>query len=284
MSFLKYFFKYRKTPKVYALVGRSGTGKSYRAQFIAQKYRISLIIDDGLLIKNDKILAGKSAKQENNFLSAVKCAVFSNQDHRNQILKVLSTEKFRKILIIGTSEKMAQKITEVLNLPYPEVILHIEDIATKDEIDTALQIRYNEGKHIIPVSPIQITRFYPAIVYDSIISTISRKLSFGKRKIKKEKTLVKPEFSKPTETAITENTLKQMINQCLYAYGKDLKIEEFNYTEVFQRYVINITLRTPIRLTHNEENELKDFISDSIEKYGDIRINNLNLSFNVWDL
>ena len=42
---------------VYALVGESGTGKSFRAKLLAQKYGLEAIIDDGLLIKEDKILA-----------------------------------------------------------------------------------------------------------------------------------------------------------------------------------------------------------------------------------
>ena len=44
--------------KVYALIGRSGTGKSYHSKLVAAKHRIDLIIDDGLLIKGDRILAG----------------------------------------------------------------------------------------------------------------------------------------------------------------------------------------------------------------------------------
>ena len=50
---------------VYALVGKSGTGKSFRAKLLAEKIGISYIIDDGLLIYGDTILAGRSAKQEN---------------------------------------------------------------------------------------------------------------------------------------------------------------------------------------------------------------------------
>jgi len=42
--------------KSYALVGSSGTGKSFRAKLVAQKYGIDLIIDDGLLIRGDQIL------------------------------------------------------------------------------------------------------------------------------------------------------------------------------------------------------------------------------------
>ena len=43
-----------RNPRVrtFALVGRSGTGKSFRAQLVAEKYHIQLIIDDGLLIRN----------------------------------------------------------------------------------------------------------------------------------------------------------------------------------------------------------------------------------------
>ena len=49
---------------IYALVGPSGTGKSHRALQVAHKYEVELIIDDGLLIKGDRILAGLSAKRQ----------------------------------------------------------------------------------------------------------------------------------------------------------------------------------------------------------------------------
>ena len=45
--------------KVFALVGPSGTGKSFRSQLLAKKYGIEYIIDDGLLINDDKIIAGR---------------------------------------------------------------------------------------------------------------------------------------------------------------------------------------------------------------------------------
>ena len=44
--------------KVYAFVGPSGTGKSYRAQMVANENNISYIIDDGLLIKDNNVVAG----------------------------------------------------------------------------------------------------------------------------------------------------------------------------------------------------------------------------------
>ena len=47
--------------KVYAFVGPSGTGKSYRAQMVAGEKDIHFIIDDGLLINDNKVIAGESA-------------------------------------------------------------------------------------------------------------------------------------------------------------------------------------------------------------------------------
>ena len=40
---------------VYAFVGPSGTGKSYRAQMVAGEYNIKFIIDDGILVKDNEI-------------------------------------------------------------------------------------------------------------------------------------------------------------------------------------------------------------------------------------
>ncbi|MBR1802790.1 MAG: hypothetical protein IJ777_02310 [Clostridia bacterium] len=49
--------------KVYAFIGPSGTGKSYRAQMVASENNINYIIDDGILIKDNGIIAGSSAKK-----------------------------------------------------------------------------------------------------------------------------------------------------------------------------------------------------------------------------
>jgi len=46
--------------KVYGFVGPSGTGKSYRAQMVASEKEISFIIDDGLLIKDNQVIAVES--------------------------------------------------------------------------------------------------------------------------------------------------------------------------------------------------------------------------------
>ena len=51
-------FENKKT-RVLAFVGPSGTGKSYRAQMVANENNINYIIDDGLLIKGNEVIAGE---------------------------------------------------------------------------------------------------------------------------------------------------------------------------------------------------------------------------------
>ena len=73
--------------KVYAFVGPSGTGKSYRAQMVASENDINFIIDDGLLIKDNEIVAGLSAKKAPTKIETVKHALFLSKDEQNQIVK-----------------------------------------------------------------------------------------------------------------------------------------------------------------------------------------------------
>ena len=288
-AFVTNFIAYFKNPtvKVYALVGRSGTGKSFRAQLVADKYHIPLIVDDGLLIKNDRIVAGKSAKQESNFLTAVKRALFQDPEHYKEVMNALQTERFRKILIIGTSDKMAAKIAHRLNLPDPSQIIHIEDIATKDEIDTAMRIRYSEGKHVIPVSPLQITRSYPSIVYDSIKVGLQKRLAFLpfiKKVQTVEKTLVCPEFSKQEETAISEAAITQMVTHCLTEYEETMKVSKVTFTYGAEGYDLEILIRTPQVISGMMVAELEEYIADSLEKYGGILIHKVRLTAQAWSV
>ena len=104
------FIKQKFSPTtVYALVGESGTGKSFRSKLLAEQYNINAIIDDGLLIQDEKIIAGHSAKREKTYMGAVRAALFDDKEHRDSVAKVLKKAHLKKILILGTSEKMVMK-------------------------------------------------------------------------------------------------------------------------------------------------------------------------------
>lgn len=71
--------------RVFALVGKTGTGKSYQSMSVAKDKNIDAIIDDGLLIFDNKILAGKSAKHEKNRMASVKRAIMVDDEQVYEI-------------------------------------------------------------------------------------------------------------------------------------------------------------------------------------------------------
>ncbi|HOT05065.1 MAG TPA: hypothetical protein PLK24_00990 [Atribacter sp.] len=192
--------------KVYALVGPTGTGKSYRAPHIAQRYGIDCIIDDGLLISQGSIIAGKSSKAEVSKIKAAKIAVFYFTDHRQQIIEALKKIQPPKIMILGISLAMVEKICERLQLPYPSEIVMIEDIASPEEIENALQARIGEGKHTIPVPLVELKRN----LWGNIVDTIPVKV-WGWFYSSREKTVVRPPFSYLGKLVVSESALRSII-------------------------------------------------------------------------
>ncbi len=278
------FFSYFRGITVYGLVGRSGTGKSYHAKQVALKYNINLIIDDGLLIKGDRIVAGHSAKEAPNFMAAVKTAVFDNDDDKNTITSALLREKNRKILIIGTSEKMVNKIASRLDLPEPARIIHIEEISSADDIETAMHIRFTEGKHVIPVPPIEITRSAPQIVFDSVKVKLGRKNHLNLKPQTSEKTIVRPEFSKPTQETLSEQTLQQMIKHSISEYDPVMKVKKVKGVRNSDRtYSINITLQLPPRhYIPSTISDLQQYTADCLEKFGSIMVKSVSIEIEEW--
>ena len=144
--------------KVYALIGPSGTGKSYHVPHLAQKYKIDCIIDDGLLISGGRIIAGRSAKAEINKIRATKIALFYFSPDREAVKEALRKLAPQNIMILGVSLRMVEKICEHLELPLPEEVIEIEKIVSPQEIELALSARENEGKHTIPVPLVELKR------------------------------------------------------------------------------------------------------------------------------
>jgi adenylate kinase family enzyme len=266
--------------RIYALVGESGTGKSYFAQSIAHKYRLDFIIDDGLLIRGNRILAGKSVKEEKTFMAAVKAALFDDKSRRDEVARKLQTEKWRKILLLGTSEKMVNKIAARLQLTAPEKIIRIEDIATPDEIDTALRSRRIEGKHVIPVPSVEIKQHYPQIFYDTI--RVLRQKNKKKPGITPlphpvsmihEKSVVRPLYSRPSKVVISEWALSQMLKYCIKEYNESIIVKNIAVKDDENGYRLAITADIPFgtQLGGNI-GELREHIINDIERYTGILI------------
>ncbi len=277
-SDLYWFFK---GVQVFALVGESGTGKSFRAKLLAQKYGIELIIDDGLLIRDDKILAGHSAKREQTFLAAVRVALFDDKTHRDLVAKALQSQSFKKILILGTSEKMVNRIATRLQLPPPQRIIKIEEIATQEEIEHAIRSRRVEGKHVIPVPSIEVQRNYPQIFYDRVRVLLKRKSNpLGAKQHSKvfEKSVVRPEFSKGGRVTISEAALSQMVIHCVHEFDSDIRIKKLTIKSDSQGYRLVIIIDVPFgtQLT-GKIHKMQAYVIENIERFTGILIEDVHI-------
>ena len=268
---------------MYALVGSNGTGKSFRARLVAQKYRIDLIIDDGLVIRGDKIIAGHSAKREKTFLAAVKTAVFDDKQHRDEAAKVLHQLSRKKILILGTSDKMVNKIAMRLQIQPPQKIIRIEDIATPEEIETAVRSRRVEGKHVIPVPSVEIKHSYPQIFYDKIrlLFRNTNAVHINEEEILFEKSVVRPEFSKVYSVQVSDEALQEMVIQQTAQYDSAVVVKKITVQTENSGYRIIMMIDMPIGPElAGRVSALRAHIIKNIERYSGIFIEDLNVVVN----
>lgn len=268
--------------RIYALIGSSGTGKSYRALELAYEKDIDYIIDDGLLIHKNKILAGISAKQAKTTMEAVKRAIFNDELHRQSVKLKIKSEKVENLLILGTSKKMIDKIVKRLEIGTDYKTIDIRDISSYREIEIAKESR-KSGNHIIPVPSVEIKQIATGLSINSI-----KKLFRKKDKDCKliEKTIIRPTFSYMGKFYISPNVIHQIIR---YELRQINEIEKVNKVEVFNannniKIFLNVNIKSPTILKKIEEIQKK--LKNNIEKVTmmnvykiDIYINRLRKDF-----
>ncbi|MBQ9909573.1 MAG: ATP-binding protein [Treponema sp.] len=279
----------KKGTTVFAFHGPSGTGKSFRAKLVAQQYGIKAIIDDGLLIHDDEILAGKSAKLEKNYMGAVRTALFDDKEHRDSVARAIQKNRIKKVLILGTSEKMVNKIAVRLQLPLPEKYIRIEEISTPEQMEEARRSRQIEGKHVIPVRAYEVkNQSTSKIFYDSIrVSTAKNKIIakilskfLGKSDSSPsqntklfEKSLVRPAFSQQERKECSHAVLAQMTMSFIGEFNEHVRIKKLTVKNEKNGYTFIMTVDVPLgkELTQISE-ELKSFVIEMIEKKLKLRI------------
>ena len=200
---------------VIALVGASGTGKSHRALQVAREHNADAIIDDGILIKDGHIIAGESAKVEKSKIMAVRRAIFVLPGHAEEVREAIQKFKPHRILIIGTSENMVHKIAKALKLPSIQLIIRIEDIASRAEMALAQFHRLKEGKHIIPVPTIELKPHFSGYLIDPIQS-LFKKSRVRRRKLG-EKSIVRPVFSYYGKLVIDDKVVRSIVEKVVKA-------------------------------------------------------------------
>lgn len=260
--------------KVYSLVGPSGTGKSHRAVLLANEYQIPLIVDDGLLIHSGKIMAGRSAKREESKMGAIRRALFYDPEQTKEVKNSLKKLKEDKILILGTSLGMVERINEKLELGGIDEYINIEDISSPEEIEKALAVRNNEGKHVIPVPTIEVEQDFSGYLIHSL------ELFFKKddQTVRHEKSIVRPRFSFYGNLSIANRVLVELIeyflsNQTKISSFKKAKAEEIN-NQLFLD--LELKLAYGLKIPHflgKMRAELKEYLENNTG----INVNKINV-------
>ncbi len=245
----------KKDIKVYAFVGPSGTGKSYRAQMVAGEYDIKYIIDDGILVKDNDIVAGSSAKKAPTKIETVKRALFKNEEQRKEMIKAFNKFKPRSVLILGTSDKMVEEIAKNLELPKIEKTVYITDVATEEEINNARRVRTTEGKHVIPVPTFEIKKDFSGFLLDPL--QIFKSKGSGEKPYISEKSIIRPTFSYMGNYTISDTVFRQIIE---YIASKTDSITEIIRVRVNKtENGPSIYVEAEVKYGFNLMNELKKF-------------------------
>lgn len=199
--------------EVYTLVGKSGTGKSFHAMNLCKKLDIEAIIDDGLFIYKNSVIAGSSAKRSSTKIGAVKVALFNDDSMRREVTEAIKKKNPKSILVLGTSDGMVDRIIQRLELPKLERDslrrIRIEDITTEEERETAHHQRESLGKHVIPAPAMQLKRTFSGYFMDPL------RFFRGKDQgIASERTVVRPTYSYMGEYFVAERVIDDIVT-CL---------------------------------------------------------------------
>ncbi|WP_071394996.1 hypothetical protein [Bacillus tuaregi] len=258
---------------VYALVGKSGTGKSTSVLQYCHEHNIPAIIDDGIFILNGSKIAGTSAKYEKNYIKAVKRATFFYEDHCKEVMDAIQMTCVAKILVVGTSVKMVNLIASKLELGKINKYVDVSEIRTSMEINMARHMRNTQGKHVIPIPYTQVeTNRLKKIIQKG------KKLFSKQAKYIGEVTVIQPRFTKGT-IMIHENVYRDVIiHTCkTLHFVRNAKIVESDFN-TFQGVTIEIELNWQLEKNIYEPLEkVQEMVNEVLLSYFEIEMNTIDI-------
>ncbi len=231
--------------EIISFTGKSGTGKSYQATRICMERNIEAIIDDGLLIYKGKVIAGSSAKKCSSKAAAMRTALFNYEKHAEGVKAALKRAKPKRLMIIGTSDKMVDWIISALELHAPDERLYIQDFTTPEEREIAYKSRHGEGKHVIPAPMGQLKIDFAGYFMDplsfikDIVGGGSDKEYISSRDI----TVVRPQYSYSGKFTISSHAIKDIVAITADDFDVNLVVERIALRGRENRVVVDINVR-----------------------------------------
>lgn len=263
--------------RIVGFVGPSGTGKSHRALSVAKNKNIEYLIDDGLLIKGNRIVAGTSAKRESTRIGSIKRALFIYESHVKEVKDAILIHNPKALLILGTSKGMVERIAENLSLPKIQEIVYIHDIAKDLEINQALLTRKEQGKHVIPVPTFEIKKDFSGYFLDPL--QIFRRKGKNRLRLVAEKSVVRPTFSYMGKYVISDYTIYQIAEHVILKEEGIKKILRFKVENNQEGIVIDTDLSIlygyPVNILLKN---IQKKVRHEIEKLTGLNVKSLNLN------
>ncbi|MCX7748292.1 MAG: Asp23/Gls24 family envelope stress response protein [Clostridia bacterium] len=262
--------------RVVGFIGPSGTGKSHRATWVARERGIEFLIDDGLLIRGSRIVAGCSAKRETTKIASIKRALFKENKHAEDVKRALELYRPDAILILGTSEGMVETIAKQIGLPEISEKVFIHEVASEFEIKQALATRKEQGKHVIPVPTFEIKKDFSGYFLDPL--QIFKRKGKGSYQLVGEKSVVRPTFSYLGKYTISDYTIYQIIEHVTTSIEGISRISRFRaenhpdgiYIEMDLVLVYGYIIR-PLLL------KLQEKVRDEVEHLTALNIKRMNI-------
>jgi hypothetical protein len=262
--------------KVFAFVGAAGTGKSQRAQFVADYLEADYIIDDGLVIRRTEIVAGRSAKTERNQIRAIRRAMFDFDDHRKSVVEFFKNASPCSVMVIATSDEMAGRIIRKLGLKNPARVVHIEEVATSEEISRARRERQSKGQHVIPVSHVLVRKNFAGKMVGRL-----RVLWRTKAPYEGEKTIVRPPFSFYGQVHIEPDAIGQL---CAHVASRISQVPHVSATRVFSREDDSLNIDIDIKASPGPKNivevaeTVRQRVARSVRYFTGLDVHNINVN------
>ena len=260
--------------RVVAIYGESGTGKSTSALSYAHEHSIEAIIDDGILIKEGKKIAGISAKFEKNVLKAVKRAIFHDDQHCREVKNAIKEHQINSLLIIGTSQKMINKIADRLELQPVQQYVYINEIRSPEEILLAKYVRELHGKHTMPLPKNEVEQnFFKRMIQKGWDIFSSKKEKIG------ETTIVTPDFH-PQSVFIHQRVYDEILYHIVdnFPCTRQIYRTQFIFTDYFPDVYVELAVAAPV--TYNlwaELTKLQKEIQDAFYTTVQIKLTTIHI-------
>ena len=263
--------------EILSFTGKSGTGKSYQATRLAKELGVDAMIDDGLLIYKNSVVAGQSAKRCTSRAKAMRTALFDYEDQRKEVHDQLKRLNPDKLMILGTSDRMANWIADSLELPHPTRRIYIEDITTEEERATAKHSRLVDGEHVIPAPMGQLRRDFAGYFMHPQRFIRNMRLNPGMEG-EEERTVVRPQFSYYGKFTISESVIWDIVRIAALNYSRALCVTDYYHSNNTQN--LDVEIQVIVRNRNDIVALCRDFQEDCremIEQMTAFHIRRINL-------